>query len=203
MSDRIESTKSLIDPVYSQNEPNQPIDLGTVAIGFDRQGTTHREMAKVMMAFMPNNRLEFVVEWEASSSFLRRSGAISKITLLERGMTFDCFIGGSLSKSDGSGRIVLFPRRSPVTVTAPTSTISFATFHLLNSTFRLITGFSRFRVLMFGAIGVVFFRATLSHDDVALLCGNLAWWRGSESKLKEVFTAEDLRMARMGVESRH
>ena len=44
---------------------------------------------------------------------------------------------------------------------------------------------------MFSARGVVFFRATLPHDGVALLCSDLAWWRGSEPERKEVFTAEN------------
>ena len=72
-----------------------------------------------------------------------------------------------------------------------------------NTTIRLIIGFSRFGVLTFGARGVVFFRATLPHDDVALLCGDLAWGRGSEPERKEVFTAENSGMARVGVEGRY
>lgn len=62
--------------------------------------------------------------------------------------------------------------------------------------------FSRFAVLMFGARGVVFFGATLPHDGVALFCSDLAWWRGSEPERKEIFTAENSRMARVGIEGR-
>lgn len=70
------------------------------------------------------------------------------------------------------------------------------------TTFRLIIGFSRFGLLTFGAGGVVFFRATLPHDDVAMSCGDLAWWRRSKPERKEIFTAENSRMARVGIEGR-
>ncbi|HUY31484.1 MAG TPA: hypothetical protein VMV69_01790, partial [Pirellulales bacterium] len=47
---------------------------------------------------------------------------------------------------------------------------------LKKTTIRLITGFSRFGFLVFGATDAVFFRAALPHDGVALFCGCLAWW---------------------------
>jgi hypothetical protein len=36
-----------------------------------------------------------------------------------------------------------------------------------------------------------------------MLCGDLAWWRGSEPERKEVFTAEDSGMARVGIKGRY
>lgn len=71
-----------------------------------------------------------------------------------------------------------------------------------NSTIRLITGFSRFGFLVFGVRLAVFFRATLPHDGVAMSCGCLACWRGSETERKQFFTAKDLGMVHVGIKGR-
>ena len=70
------------------------------------------------------------------------------------------------------------------------------------TTFRLIIGFSRFGLLVFGARDVVFFRATLPHDGVSLLGCKLAWRRGGHAKWEEVFAGKNAGMARVGIEGR-
>lgn len=134
MSNRIEVSTSLIDPIYSQNEPNQPIDLGRVAVEFDHQGTMHRDMANVRMRFLPNTGLEFIVPLEGKDPFfgiqLCLDSQFSKrLTLSDRGITFDalCLSSGGVDRG-----IVFSPTRSGIPVTPPSSTISTATFHLFN-----------------------------------------------------------------------
>jgi len=134
MSERISLSTSLIEPVYSQADPNQPIDLGRAAIQFDHEGMTHQGMANVTMKFAPSHRLEFVCPLEGQSQtiglrLLFEADSKVQLTLTERGITFDALcaaVGGDC------GGIVFRPRESGVVVTLPSSAISTATFHLFN-----------------------------------------------------------------------
>lgn len=134
MSDRIKVSSPLIDPIYSQTEPSQPIDLGRVAVQVDYKGTTHQEMANVAMRFVPDDRLEFVCPLEDKSPMFGRElfgddGRSLSLTLIERGISFDVFckaVGG-----DYNG-IVFVPKTSGVMVTPPSNAISTVTFHLFN-----------------------------------------------------------------------
>jgi len=134
MSERITVGTSLIEPIYSQTDPSQPIDLGSVPIQFEHKGTTRHSTAKVTIKFVPHDRLEFVCPLEGESPmfglrFLPDIGSDVELTLTERGITFDAFytaVGGDY------GGIVFQPARSAVVVTAPSNAISTATFHLFN-----------------------------------------------------------------------
>lgn len=134
MNERITVSKSLIEPIYSQTDPSQPIDLGSVPIHYEHEGKTHQSTASVTMKFAPSDRLEFVcpLEDEPPMFGLRpfvHAGSDVKVTLKERGITFDAFcaaVGGDC------GGIVFRPRKSGVVVTLPSNAISTVTFHLFN-----------------------------------------------------------------------
>ena len=76
MSDRIQVSRPLIEPIYSQNEPNQPIDPGRVAVQFDLQGTAYQETANVTMKFVPDDRLKFTAPLEGKDR--RSPGSCSR-----------------------------------------------------------------------------------------------------------------------------
>jgi hypothetical protein len=60
MSERIVLSSPLIESIYSQSSPSEPIDLGQVAVQFDYKGTTYHDLANIVMRFVPNERLEVV-----------------------------------------------------------------------------------------------------------------------------------------------
>jgi hypothetical protein len=129
MNDRIETDKPIIEPVYSQNEPNEPIDIGWVTVRFDFQGVTCNKEANATMAFLPGHSLKFTVPFEDSSRVWKawsQGDFEVRLTLIERGVTFDC------QWATVDGNMVFSPMNSAVTVTQPCSTISTATFHLFN-----------------------------------------------------------------------
>ena len=130
MSDRIVTDKPIIDPVYSQNAPNQSIDLGQVAVRFDFQGTTYNEVASAAMDFLPDHKLRFTIPFDDGQSVWKAklSGILQiPLTLAKQNVTFDCSYVSTLR-----GGIAFSPMNSAVTVTQPCSTISTATFHLFN-----------------------------------------------------------------------
>jgi hypothetical protein len=134
MSDQIKVNSPPIAPVYSQAEPNQPINLGSVAVQFDHKGTTYQETANVVMRFLPADRLEFVFPLEGKPpmfgwSFIVDGDRNVEIKLIDRGVSFEAFcvaVGGD------HGGIVFRPTKSGVRVTLPSEAISTATFHLFN-----------------------------------------------------------------------
>ncbi len=133
MSDRIEIDKPLIDPIYSQDEPNEPIDLGQMAVQFEHGGKVYQKTADVKMKFLPKDNLLFDIPLEDDDPWLGMklmwsSGGNVKLTLPERSITID-----ALYKPTGEeGKIVFSSAHSAITVTQPSKAISTATFHLFN-----------------------------------------------------------------------
>ncbi len=122
----------LIQPIYAQAAPNEPIELGSVDVQFEHEGITYAEPAAVVMRFLPKHRLSFVITAEGKSplfgmSLLSDKDWNGQLTLVERGVTIECVL--SAVSSDG---IVLIPRTSCVEVTPPASAITTVTFHLFN-----------------------------------------------------------------------
>lgn len=131
MSDTLEVDKPLIEPIYSQSKPNQPIDLGHVAVQFKNKDTEYHEMARVTMRFQPDNRLQFIFPLEGKdisfvNNFIINSAGDLKIALDERNISFDAF------RVSTDVEIVFLPKKSVITVTQPSDAISTATFHLFN-----------------------------------------------------------------------
>ena len=132
MSDRLTVSRPLIDPMYSQANPNDPIDLGQVVVQFDHKGTTYQEKAKVTMRFVPDDRLEFACPLEGKPPLFGHMISLDnswdhKLTLTNRGVTFDA----NCPRVEFGG-MVFHPTNSTVTVTPPSNAISTATFHLFN-----------------------------------------------------------------------
>ena len=148
MGERLELKKSLIEPVYPQTEPNQPIDLGTVAVQFAHEGKTYQEMAQVTMRFMPADRLLFVIPAKNDSPQNAKHQPMmanqikalffafdlddkwdGKLELTDKGVTLNVFERGS---GGDFGTVAFVPRTSVVNVTPKSDAISTATFHLFN-----------------------------------------------------------------------
>jgi hypothetical protein len=131
MTDQIEVSRPLIEPIYSQTDPNQPINLGRVAIQVDHQGTAYRETADVTMNFVPDAGLEFAVTFERENPSLAaglfHAGCALKLMLPDRHVTVD-----AVCVRAGAGGAVVTPTRLPVNVAPPSAAISAATFHLFN-----------------------------------------------------------------------
>ena len=62
MKDHIEVRSRPIEPIYPQTKPNQPIDLGQLAVQIDDNGTARGGMVDVRMSFVPDKRLQFIVK---------------------------------------------------------------------------------------------------------------------------------------------
>lgn len=135
MSDQIEIDKPLIDQIYPQDEPNQPIDLGQVAVQFEADGKVYQKTANVKMKFLPKDDLQFVVPLEGECDCARLAmllwnlGGNLELTLPERNITFEALCKGT---DEECGGIVFSPSNSAIKVTEPSTAISTATFHLFN-----------------------------------------------------------------------
>jgi hypothetical protein len=134
MSDRIMLRSPIIEPIYSQSSPSEPIDLGQAAVQLSYKGTTYQDVANITMRFVPNKRIEIVCPLEGHSPMLGLevfsddSGNL-KLTLRDRGIGFEVFcasVGGDY------GGTVFLPKTSGVTITPPSNSISMVTFHLFN-----------------------------------------------------------------------
>lgn len=149
MGERLELKKSLIEPVYPQTEPNQPIDLGTVAVQFAHEGKTYQEMAHVTMRFLPGDQLLFVIPAKNDSpqnakhqpmtadqikaalcpAFHLDNKWDGQLELTDKGVVLDVLERGS---GGDYGTVTFIPRRSAAKVTPKHDAILAATFHLFN-----------------------------------------------------------------------
>ena len=130
MSGQAIPDKPLLTPIYLQTEPNQPIDLGSVAIEFQHKDVTYRGTANATMKFLPDRDLTLVVPMEDDGPCSTLVGAGTKLAIAfpERGVTVDAFCSAIGGKYGGT---VFSPTRSGITVTSPSSEISKVMFHLL------------------------------------------------------------------------
>jgi hypothetical protein len=124
----------LIEPIYSQSNPSEPIGLGQHAVQLNYRGTTYQDLASIVMRFVPDERIEIVCPWEGKSPMLgldlfSNNGDSIKLTLGDKGVSFDVFCA-SFGGTDGG--TVFLPRTSGVTVTPRSNSISAVTFHLFN-----------------------------------------------------------------------
>ena len=134
MADGSEADKPRIEPIYSQNAPDEPIELRQAAVCLGHQGKEYKGTASAVMRFLPGDSLEFEVALDEDGSCPAAKlscapGSNIRLTLTDTGVGFDAFYaprGGRRTEN------IFSPRRSPVTVTPPTAAISAATFHLFN-----------------------------------------------------------------------
>jgi len=121
-------------PIYVQEDPNDPIELGEVTLRFQVNGKTYNEPANAVIRFMPRDGLEFVCPMADASPLLELhaifdAGGYQRFELTDRGIEFDGFcvaIGGE------RGGAVFVPHTSGMTVTRPSSAISRVRFHVFN-----------------------------------------------------------------------
>lgn len=124
----------LIEPIYTQSEPNQPIDLGRVPINFNHFGTTYNDIAIVTMQFKPDNQLNIFCPLDDKPHLFGYELMVAhdhnqKLTLTDS----DIIIDGFWTHSDGEcGGIHFLPGQSIVTVTSPSDSICTVAFHLFN-----------------------------------------------------------------------
>ena len=134
MGNRIVLSSSLIEPIYWQSGPSEPMSLGQVAVQLDYKGTTYEDVAHFVMRFVPSHRLEVVCLFEDKPPmfglelFVDDDGNL-KLTLKDRGISFDVFCA---SVGGDQGGTVFLPKTSGVVVTCPSNSISNVTFHLFN-----------------------------------------------------------------------
>lgn len=134
MSNLIEVHNPLIKPIYTQTEPNQPIELGRVAVHFDHEGTTYQDMATVTMRFRPDDRLDILCPLDDKPPMLGYELIVStirkiKITLTNNDIAIDGFWTAVGGEYDG---ILFRPGQSGVIVTHPSDSVRRVTFHLFN-----------------------------------------------------------------------
>lgn len=127
-------SEPIIEPIYWQSNPSEPIDLGQHAIELTSKGTTYEDVASIVMKFLPHDRVEIVCPWKDKPPLLGQdlfsdSGDSLKLTLRDKGASFDVFCASFSMPSGGS---VFVPRSSGVTVTTGSESISRVTFHLFN-----------------------------------------------------------------------
>jgi hypothetical protein len=121
-----------IAPVYAQSEPNQPVELGVVAVEYKHQEAEYQDSATVRMRFLPSNRLEFVCPLASKSpllpfALLTDKGDDIDLGLTGRGVRVMTFFGGT----NDSG-LLLLPRYSGFQARQPSTTIASAVAHLFN-----------------------------------------------------------------------
>ena len=132
----IESSKPLIEPVYSQVGPNQPIELGSVAIQFTHEDKTYQRTANVITRFLPSDRLLFIVQaddmakdpfWTLGIGYSLIDEKYIELRLTDKGVTVEAFC-----VHVGADEIAFMPKRSLITTTPRSESLSTVVFHLFN-----------------------------------------------------------------------
>ena len=136
MGRMVESNKPLIEPVYSQSGPNQPIELGSVAVQFTHKEKTYQRTAKVITRFLPEDRLLLVVQpediaedrcWMLGIGCSLTDERDIELRLVDKGVTVPVFCAHV-----GTDEIAFMPKRSLITTTPRAESLSTVVFHLFN-----------------------------------------------------------------------
>ncbi len=137
MDDMLKANCSIIEPVYTQLEPNAAMDLGSVSVGFAYEDKTYTEQARVSMRFVPNARLLFIVPGIESLPQEEKLEAIAtglddwdgKLTLVDRDVTLEALCVG---RGGSSEAFTFMPKSSPVIMTPPHDALVECVFHVFN-----------------------------------------------------------------------
>jgi hypothetical protein len=133
MTDRIVLNSSLIEPIYSQPSPNEPISLGQLTVQIAYKGATYEDVANISMVFVPNKRIEIVCPLKNAPllghEIISDADSDLSITLKDRGIGFEVFCA---SVGGDSGGTVFLAKKSGFEVTSASNSISTVTFHLFN-----------------------------------------------------------------------
>ena len=123
-----------IEPLYSQTGINQLIELGQERASFQIDHQTYTATVTIRQIFQPTERIEIdfpfddPIQCHSAWISLRREGTIA-LSLTDRGVSLNVF---AVATPGDRNAIIFHPATEPVCVTAATSQISSATFHLLN-----------------------------------------------------------------------
>jgi hypothetical protein len=133
MTETLRVRAPIIDPIYRQNAPNEPIEFGHVQIQFDHRGNVHEDTATARLIFQPKDEMRFVCPLDDKPwNFpwgLMQNGPEKRITLPDRKIGFDATF---VTSGERHGGIVFSPTRSAVTVTPPSTSITRCIFHVFN-----------------------------------------------------------------------
>jgi len=134
MGKLIELHEPPIKPIYIQTEPNQPLELGRVAVHFDHEGMVYNDLAVVTMRFTPDDRLDILCPLDDMPAMLGHelmtsNASNTKLTLTENNIAIDGFWAASGGEYDGA---LFRPGQSSIIVTSPSDSIRTVTFHLFN-----------------------------------------------------------------------
>ena len=102
MDERLVTDKAVIEPIYPQSKPNDPIEFGRVQLECSSGRRTYRGPATVTLTFTPRDRLLFRLPADAQSPFgpidlIGRDKWDGKLRLTDRGveMAAICVQAGS------------------------------------------------------------------------------------------------------------
>jgi hypothetical protein len=138
MSERVESNKSLIEPIYPQAAPNECIELGNVVLQFTHKNKTYQRTAKALIRFLPRERFLFVVPAEDIANdplwALRIGHSLIEeehieLKLVDKGVSVEVYCAGA---GLGADELVFEPKEPILTVTSQPNSLCSVVFHLFN-----------------------------------------------------------------------
>lgn len=133
MSGLPQLTEPPIVPLYFQDAPNEPLQLGSIGVQFEHDDESYSETANAVLRFLPKDRLSFVVPTDDDAPSrglgLAFDGWQGELRLGASGVKVKAMCGAVGRKYGG---INLLPMTSGVTITPPCDSIVKVTFHVFN-----------------------------------------------------------------------
>jgi hypothetical protein len=129
----MQTDRILIDPIYSQTKPNEPVEIETAAVELMHADKICEDICRVSLQFLPSSRLLFLAQGETSPPMLYWDLFTSKewdgkLKLKDRDLTVEALCTGNR----GTTACAFVPRRSFIHATPPSDKIVAVTFHLFN-----------------------------------------------------------------------
>ena len=133
MGPLLQSDKILIEPIYSQMQPNDPVEIANCAIEFVHSGKTCEDSCRVTLQFLPSSQLLFLVQPATNQPALYIELFVSnewdgKLKIKDRESTFEALFVGNR----GSSGFAFVPRQSYISPLQPSDKIVSVIFHLFN-----------------------------------------------------------------------
>lgn len=125
------TNKPLIEPLYSQGQPSEPIDLGSHSVEFNHGGKRQAGRARVSLRFTPSEGLYFVMDIKDGAVALSDDWQ-GTLTLTDRGASFTAFCVCGQFTHRGGATFHLVPNTSLVRVTPFAKELAHGKFHLFN-----------------------------------------------------------------------
>ncbi len=137
MASLIEFNRPIIEQIYSQTNPNQPLNLGDLEVQITFNEKVYQYTASFDMQFMPDDQLLITIPFiDKDSTFFievfHGDKWDGKIKLTEPGIHLDTFFKFGTFGSYGKSKVILVPKTSVIQIIQPSNSISSAVFHLFN-----------------------------------------------------------------------